>query len=437
LSNVHIELIDSYEGRTPLIFIEVQSTLEKYDAGTILVYGHLDKQPPLDGWREGLGPYNPVIVDGKLYGRGGSDDGYAIFSAITSILTLHKFGLPHGRIVIIIEASEESGSPDLPFYVNELSNKLGNIDLVICLDSGCGNYDQLWLTTSLRGMIVGNLRVDVLKEGAHSGKASGIIPDSFRIARQLLDRLEDPYSGKIIPKDFYVELGEDIIEQQRSCSLSLGEEVFNEFSRHEGLQPVDNDITELLLNRCWRPQLTITGVEGIPSLEKGGNVLRSYTTLKLSLRIPPKLYGPKAAAKLKQLLEENPPYNSKVSLSVEKQGTGWASPTLKPWLRETVFGSSNLYFGKPPNFLGEGGSIPFMGMLGEKYPNAQFVVTGVLGPESNAHGPNEMLDIGMAKKITACVTTIIFEHFHKLNKTQSLTWGRTLLEICQLHIGVI
>jgi len=393
----------------------VQPTEPSDKDNTILMYGHLDKQPPLTNWNEGLGPYTPVIKDGKLFGRGGADDGYAIFAAVTSIIALQKQGLSHERIVILIEASEESGSMDLPFYINLLSERLGNIDLVICLDSGCGNYEQLWMTTSLRGMIVGNLRVDILKEGAHSGKASGIIPCSFRIIRQILDRLEDPYTGEIVPKDFYVNLEDDIIEQARSCGLSLGNDVFQEFSLVEGSTPVTDDITELLLNRTWRPQLTITGVEGIPTLEKGGNVLRSYTSLKLSLRLPPTLHASKAAPKLKQLLTENPPYQSKVEFTIEKAGSGWSTPTMKPWLKESVTSSSHLFYDRPPNYLGEGGSISFMGMLGEKYPQAQFVVTGVLGPESNAHGPNEMLHIGMAKRITACVSKIICDHYNRFN----------------------
>jgi acetylornithine deacetylase/succinyl-diaminopimelate desuccinylase-like protein len=159
-------------GRTPLIYIDVPAAHGGRQDDTVILYGHLDKQPEMSGWSEGLGPWTPVRQGDKLFGRGGADDGYALFGSLAALLALREQQLPQSRCVLLIEACEESGSYDLPFYVDHLKERLGTPSLAICLDSGCGNYDQLWLTTSLRGLAGGNLRVQVLQEGVHSGDAS-------------------------------------------------------------------------------------------------------------------------------------------------------------------------------------------------------------------------------------------------------------------------
>jgi len=351
-----------------------------------------------------------------LYGRGGADDGYSTFAAVTAIKALQTQGIDYGRCVIIIEACEESGSPDLPAYVSHLESRIGVPSLIICLDSGCGTYDQLWITTSLRGLIAGDLRVDVLKDGSHSGHASGVVPSSFRIIRMLLNRLEDVNTGRIIPPEFYCEIPEQRLEQIKSCAHTLGNSVYEEFAWAEGCGPVSRDNNELILNRTWRPQLSVTGADGLPALKSSGNVLRTHTALKLSLRLPPRINATQATHVLKNLLEKDPPYGSKVSFNAEKAGSGWDSPALAPWLQGSLNNGSNAYFNKPVNFIAEGGSIPFMGMLGAKFPDAQFVITGVLGPESNAHGPNEMLHIDFAKRITCCVVNILADHFVQFRK---------------------
>eukprot|EP01117_Protostelium_nocturnum_P012019 TRINITY_DN439_c0_g2_i1.p1 TRINITY_DN439_c0_g2~~TRINITY_DN439_c0_g2_i1.p1 ORF type:complete len:380 (+),score=148.43 TRINITY_DN439_c0_g2_i1:3-1142(+) len=371
----------------------------------------MDKQPPLnEGWLEGLGPYTPVIKDGKLYGRGASDDGYSIFAAVSSIAALQGQGVPHARIVIIIEACEESGSPDLPFYVDLLTPKIGVPSLIVCLDSGAGNYEQFWITTSLRGMVAGDLTVKILNEGVHSGAGSGIIPSSFRIIRQLLSRVEDENTGIIKNEAFYTTVPQKRIEQIKSCVQALGNTVYTEFPFVEGAQPVTNDLVELLLNRAWRPALSITGAEGFPALQSAGNVLRTHSSLKISLRIPPNVDPVASQQTLKKIFEENPPYSAQVTFSGDKAGPGWEAPALADWLEEALNFSSTTFFKKGANYLGEGGSIPFMGMLGKKFPKAQFIVTGVLGPQSNAHGPNEFLHIDFTKRVTACVATILSKH---------------------------
>jgi len=394
------------EGRTPVILIEVPGEVDD----TVLLYGHLDKQPEMTGWSEGLGPWTPVIRGESLYGRGGADDGYAMFGALSAMLALREQGVAHARCVILIEACEESGSYDLPFYVDHLADRIGDPSLVVCLDSGCGNYDQLWLTTSLRGMIAGVLRVDVLTEGVHSGDASGVVPSSFRILRSLISRLEDEATGTLAPPELYVEIPEERVRQAGIAAQALGAEVYAKFPFVDGMKPVSTDLAALILNRSWRPQLATIGIEGLPALGDAGNVLRPYTAAKLSLRLPPTLDGELAHRTVKTLLERDPPYGCKVSFTAEKAAAGWHAPPLSPWLAASIERASVASFGRGVAMMGEGGSIPFMGMLGEKFPKAQFVITGVLGPHSNAHGPNEFLHLPTGKKVSGVVAQVVADH---------------------------
>ena len=407
------------DGRTPLIFIDVPAT----DAGDdcVLLYGHLDKQPEMTGWADHLGPWKPVIEGDKLYGRGGADDGYAIFGSLAAILALRQQGVAHARCVVLIEACEESGSYDLPYYVDHLAARIGKPSLIVCLDSGCGNYDQMWLTTSLRGMTGGNLTVQVLDEGVHSGDASGVVASSFRILRQLLSRLEDQDTGKIVPAQFHAEIPAQRVEQASQSAKVLGDAIYSKFPFVAGMAPITMDLGELVLNRTWRPALAITGVGGIPALDSAGNVLRPFTAVKISLRLPPTLDANKAGIALKKLLEADPPYGAKVTFDLEKAGSGWNAPALAPWLEASVDAASRAFFGPPPAYMGEGGSIPFMGMLGEKFPGAQFLITGVLGPHSNAHGPNEFIHIPTGKRVSMCVAKVIADHH--VASSQGLTRG--------------
>jgi acetylornithine deacetylase/succinyl-diaminopimelate desuccinylase-like protein len=393
-------------GRTPVILIELPGAGRE----SVLLYGHLDKQPEMAGWAEGTGPWIPVLKGDKLYGRGGADDGYAMFGALAAIAALREQGIPHARAVVLIEACEESGSYDLPFYVDHLAARIGRPSLVVCLDSGCGNYDQLWLTTSLRGLIAGTLSVRVLEEGVHSGDASGVVASSFRILRQLLSRLEDEATGAIRPSELQVQIPAERVAQARAAAAALGNQVYAKFPFVEGMSPMEDSLVELVLNRTWRPQLAVTGIEGLPPIGNAGNVLLPYTSAKLSLRLPPTLDAKKAAGVVERLLRENPPYGAQVSFEAKDAGTGWNAPKLAPWLERALAAASEASFGRPPAYMGEGGSIPFMAMLGEKFPDAQFVVTGVLGPHSNAHGPNEFLHLPTARKITAVIARVLADH---------------------------
>ncbi len=393
--------------RTPIILIEIPGDSDE----TVLLYGHLDKQPEMEGWQADLGPWKPVRKGDKLYGRGAADDGYAIFSSLLAIEAIQRQRIPHARCIVLIEACEESGSVDLPYYIDDLRDVIGEPDLVICLDSGCGNYDQLWCTTSLRGVINANLKVQLMIEGVHSGNASGIVADTFRVLRQLLNRVDDINTGEVLLPALQGDIPDSRIEQARTAARILAEEVHQSFPLLPGAKPMSDDPVELVLNRTWRAMLSITGIAGIPSLSDAGNVLRPQTTVKLSMRTPPTCHLEKAIAALKQVLEANPPYGAKITFTADQSGPGWDAPEVADWLHKANQEASQLYYGKDAVYMGEGGSIPFMGMLGEKFPKAQFLITGLLGPASNAHGPNEFLHIPMAKKLTCCVSHVIAKHY--------------------------
>ncbi|NUP12863.1 MAG: M20/M25/M40 family metallo-hydrolase [Polyangiaceae bacterium] len=408
IEGLEVEIV-RLPGRSPLLFMEIPATDGSTDE-TVMLYGHFDKQPEMTGWREDLGPWVPVREGDKLYGRGGADDGYAAFASLLAISALRKEGAKHKRCVVLIEGCEESGSFDLPFYLEHLSPRIGDVSLVVCLDSGCGNYEQLWVTTSLRGLVGGTLTVNVLEQGVHSGDASGVVPSSFRIARQLLSRLEDADTGRILPQAFHTAIPEDRAAQAKTSGRVLAESLFARFPYAGTTHAMSTDFTELVLNRTWRPFLSVTGAAGLPPIDNAGNVLRPSTSLKLSLRLPPSVDAPTAAKELQTLLTRDPPYGASVTFQVDEPGSGWNAPPLAPWLEQSIDRASQTYFEREACYMGEGGSIPFMGMLGRKYPRAQFMITGVLGPQSNAHGPNEFLHIPMAKRLTACVANVLADH---------------------------
>jgi len=405
LPGMKVEIV-RLEGRTPCLFIEVPGAAR----GDVLVYGHLDKQPEMTGWRGGLGPWTPVIQGGKLYGRGGADDGYAVFCALSALRALHEENRPFANTKILIECCEESGSFDLPAYLDFLSARIQTPSLVVGLDSGCGNYDQLWGTTSLRGLVNGVLTVDVLTEGVHSGDASGVVASSFRVARTLLDRVDDPATGIVRDRAFHANIPEERLGQAKRAAEVLGDEIWRKFPFVPGMRAMAEDNTERILNRTWRPFLAVTGADGLPAPANAGNVLRPRTQLVLSLRLPPTLDASRAANRLKEILEKDPPYGARVSFEYGQAATGWHAPPTAAWLERAIDAASRKHYGKPAMWMGEGGTIPFMAMLGVKYPRAQFLITGVLGPHSNAHGPNEFLHLDYAKRLTACVADVLTAH---------------------------
>ena len=392
--------------RTPLLFIEIKGNSDD----KVLLYGHYDKQPEFTGWRDDLGPWKPVVEDGKLYGRGSADDGYALFSYLTAFRILQEQNIPHANCVIVLEGCEESGSYDLPFYMEKLKHKIDSPSLVVCLDAECGNYDQLWCTSSLRGNLVGVLSVDVLSEGVHSGSASGIVPSCFRIARELLNRIEDPKTGNILCSDLFTEISEKTMDQTKIASDILSDSIYKKFPWVSLEKDSYETPYELMLNNTWKPILSVTGADGLPNNEIAGNVLLPNLRLKLSFRLPPPLDTKAAGEEIKKILEHKPPPNCKIKYEPESAMSGWEAPPIEEWLEDSISEASHSFFNKPSVFMGAGVSIPLMGLLSEKFPKAQFLVTGLLGPNSNAHGPNEFMDIETAKKLTGCVAKIIADH---------------------------
>lgn len=396
-------------GRTPLLCAEIPGESSE----TVLLYGHVDKQPEMTGWGRGLGPFAPVVRGNRLYGRGSVDDGYAFFASLAAINALHQQGISHARCVIIIEACEESGSYDLPAYLDELADRIGKPSLIVCLDSGCGNYDQLWCTTSLRGLVVGTLVVEILREGVHSGDASGTVPSTFRVLRALLSRLENESNGVIRPEPLHAPIPRNRIAEARDVASVLGSEVFGMFPFCEGARPVTDDLTGLVLNRTWRPALAVVGADGLPPTEAAGNVLRPMTSAKLSLRLPPTVDSALALAEVKEVLESNPPYGAKVRFTDCEGANGWDAPPMPRWFADSVDRASQSFFGKHAVFMGEGGSIPFVALLAARFPEAQYLITGAHGPNANAHGPNEFLDLPTARRLTCTVAQVLADHFRR------------------------
>lgn len=388
-------------GRTPVVLVDAPATGGA--DGAVLVYGHFDKQPPMGEWREGLGPYTPVRDGDRLFGRGTADDGYAMFAAAGAVEVLDATGTARPRVVVLVEGCEESGSPDLPAYLDALGARIGRPDLVVCLDSGCLGYDRLWRTTSLRGNLVLTVRVDVLTEGVHSGSAGGIVPTSSRVLRVLLDRLEDPATGELRPAVLHA----DVPKSASTGDMDGDWDPTEVFPVVEGLALDGSSAADRLLRRAWSPSLTVTGLDGVPSVRDAGNVLRPFTTAKLSVRLPPTVDAREAGDALVSLLGADPPSGARVTVRVENAATGWAAPPLETWVAEAFARTSQDVFGRPPGSLGEGGTIPFLAMLGTRFGGVPLLATGVLGPKSNAHGPNEFLHVPMAEAVTLATARLV------------------------------
>ena len=400
-------------GRTPLLLMELPATSGVEHGDTVLLYGHLDKQPPVGGWSEGLGPWSPVMRNGRLYGRGAVDDGYAGYAAITALEAVRQHRGSHARCVLVLETGEESGSPDLPVYLDFLKERLGRVSLVVCLDSGVGDYERMWLTTSLRGLAQATVRVTVLEQGQHSGVASGIVPSSFRVLRTLLDRVEDSTTGKITLTEMHVAVPEDRLAELRQTVDTVPGAILASLPFAPGVRAVDDDEVELTLNGTWRPTLSVIGAEGLPEPSAAGNVLRPFTTLCLSFRLPPTADSTAALAALTKALTTDVPYNAQVEVSKTEHADGWNAPALADWLRSALDVVSTDVFEQPWRTIGVGGSIPFMALLGQAYPQAQFLVTGAAGADSNMHVPDESLNLNYVVKLTDALARILHAHAQK------------------------
>ena len=397
--------------RTPFIFIEVSAS-RKDDSRTIVMYGHLDKQPEFSGWSEGLGPYTPVVKDGKLYGRGGADDGYAVFGVITSIKTCQDNNLPLPRIVMIIEGAEESYESDLEFYLASLKNKIGIPNLIVCLDSGCADYQRLWLTTSLRGVCTIDLTVKVLTEGVHSGGYGGYAPDSCLIIRKLLDRIEDSSTGAILIKELNVELPQNRRNEIVNLVSIIADDIVKSIPFYANTTPIHKEYFDLVVNNTWQPTLAITGAEGFPEASSSGNVLRPSSSIRCSIRLPPGVNSKEAVETVMKLLKNDPPYNSVIETKVVSYGDGWnlSDKNLSAKLVTILDNASLRYFGNNVEAFGEGGSIPFVQTFNSSFPSSDLAVLGVTGPGCNIHGPDENLNLDCCKKLIKCLAHLISEY---------------------------
>lgn len=408
IAGMTVDVIDPPD-LSPLVVIEVPAFGDAPDDDTVLLYGHLDKQPEMEGWRDDLGPWKPVLEGDKLFGRGGADDGYAVFASLTAIEAVQASGGSHTRCIVLIEASEESGSPDLPAHVEALADRIGTPSLVVCLDSGCIDPHRMWVTTSLRGVAMATVTVDIVTEGLHSGDASGMVPDSFRIMRALLDRIENAETGEVLLKTCDVDIPDERLDQAHSTADEIGP-IAAHYPFVNGAGPTTPHGAGQLISRTWRAALSVVGADGLPPTASAGNVLRPSTSLKLSLRTPPTADAAAALAEMTEKLTAKPPYGARVTISSAGSADGWNAPATAPWLADALDAASNAAFGEPARHFGEGGSIPFMGMLGEAYPEAQFVITGVLLPDSNAHGPNEYLHVPTARRLSTAVAHLLDAH---------------------------
>ena len=409
LQNTYVHILQE-KNRTPFIYIEIEAS-KKDDSRSILMYGHFDKQPPLEGWSEGLSPRSPVIKDKHLYGRGGADDGYGVFAAVSAVKCAQAHNWPMPRINIIIEGAEESYTQDLEFYVDFLKEEIGNPSLIVCLDSGCEDYKRLWITSSLRGVISVDLKVSLLTQGIHSGIGGGLVAESLMVLRNLIDRIEDPLTAKMLLEDLFVQIPENRRKEIKEVVQIVGKDIISNVPFEAGVKPFSDDIEELIINNTWKPFLCVTGADGLPEASTAGNVLRPYTQVKLSIRLPPMVDSVKAGQKVVEVLTKDPIYNAVVEAKVSNTGDGWNLSNFSERLRNiTSTASQRFYAGNEIQFLGEGGSIPFVQILNNKFKNSDFLVLGVTGPGSNIHGLDENLDLDFCRRLICCLAYILSDY---------------------------
>ena len=396
--------IHQIEGRTPVLLVTVEGT----GPGEVIFYSHLDKQPSREHlWSEGLHPLKAVRRDPWLFGRGALDDGYGGYVCVTALKMLQEQGVPYPRSHFLIETCEESGSYDLPPYLDELTQELGNPNLIVVLDSGGPDYEHIWVTEALRGLVAGTLSVKVSNEGVHSGMSGGVIPSSFRIQRILLDRVEDSNSGEILIPEMHVEISDKVRKEAEDLGGLLGDELWSQLPVVDNLKPQNEGAAEILLDMNWRPAMSVIGADGIPPTQTAGNVLRTNTDLKLSFRIPPGVKAEEIDIILKDKFEQAPPYGSKVEYIPDAAADGFHAPAMDGKLAEALNEASMHISGLQPMATWVGGTIPFMAMMQEKYPKAQFLCTGTGGPGNNAHGPDEKMHIPSSKRLTAVLSATI------------------------------
>ena len=392
----------------PLLMVEIGSTCD-HDVLPVLTYGHLDKMPHLDaeGWSPGLSATEPVVRDGKVYGRGTNDDCYEGFLVIAAIKYLEEHNIPHPKIIMLMETGEESGDDEIVRYLKKLRPEIGDVGVIMVLDAEAEDYKTMWCCKSLRGVAMGVLNVKHLAKPCHSGMATGLVPDTFRICRMLISRIEDEQTGDIKIKEAHVEIPKVCVEQLNSIAEQLGEASVEIVEPIKGAQLLSKDIAQLLINKAWVPGLAVTGQSGLPIVAEGSNVIRTSTGLKLSLRLPPGVDAEKINEIMKKELERDPPYGAEVTYESLGAGNGWLGKDFDEKTEKALEESSVAVFGQKPLFYGEGGSIPLCNLLQELWPNAQVIVTGAAGIDSNPHGYDESLDLPYTQKFNTVITSFI------------------------------
>lgn len=394
-------------GRTPCLFVEIPPTKGYENSAAMAFYGHFDKLPETGEWQEGLGAWTPVLKNNCLYGRGSADDGYSFYLMGVCVAALKTLNHAHPRIIGIFETQEESGSKDLPYYLNLIHDRLGSVNAFFILDNSCSDYERLWTVSSLRGVIKGTLKVKVLSHGVHSGAYSGIVPDAYGIAQHLLSRVYDPLTSEVKIPSCLAKIPDTCQQQLQNVGNILGDQIWNRAPLLPGVSPISTQPDELLLQNTWKPALTITGISGIPVPENAGNIIHGDVALTLSMRVPPLIDLKQAVNDLNQLLTTDIPFGCEVSLTSISAEPGWASFHTDSKIQELLSKASECHFGKPLATTGQGGSIPIVNEFEKHLPNTALVVTGALGTDSNAHAPNEFLNMNYAKKLTAVIAQVI------------------------------
>lgn len=394
----HFE-VTSLEGKTPALFFDIPAV--RHEGRPAFFYGHFDKQPEAEGWSEGLAPFKPVLRSGKLYGRGCADDGYSFYTALTAALHLHRRGMPCPRITGLIETDEESGSRDLPDYLRLYSDRIGSPAFLGILDLGVRSWDRLWTTESLRGIAQVTVRVSVLRHGVHSGSASGTVPSSFRILRALLDRIEDAETGRILLPECHAPIPDGV-----RARLTVVAE-WPAFPWAGDTRPMHATPGECLLASTWMPALSVVAQDGLPSLENGSAQLRTHTTLSLSMRLPPAVDAGRALQAMKDALTHDVPYGAEVTITQSSVCPGFYAPQDASWLAQAWQSAGTTLFDHEPDVANEGGTIGILQDFRKNFPESPFLMTGMLGPQSNAHGPDESLDIAYWEKLTAALVHVL------------------------------
>lgn len=393
------------EEHTPALFFDIPAS--DCQIGTCLFYGHFDKQPEAHGWSNNRQAFVPSVEGNCLYGRGAADDGYSFYSALTAVYALKKANLKHGRILGLIETDEESGSADMPYWLDKIHNRCGEVSLLVVLDSTSADYERFWMTTSFRGCVNFTLNVQVLDHGVHSGSASGIVPDSFRIARCLLERLENAQTGAVSDPRLNYPIEKERLNQIKATADILGQNVISEFPWHNRTRPCYGDVFDSLVTRGFKPQLCVVGADGLPPCNQAGRVMRDKTSLALSLRTPPEVDAKIALEVVTEILTQNPPYSADVTISDASTGNGWCAKLGCTWFDQALQDGCRQVFGLAPAYNCDGASIPILNLMQSHFPRAQMLVTGVLGPESNAHGPDEMLKLDYLEKLIGVIARIL------------------------------